>query len=45
LEKGGVDYYEHNVIKSNQPGGSKYVVRCGSKKVVIDNLGGICNHQ
>ena len=24
------------MIKVNQPGGSKYVVRCGSKKVVID---------
>ncbi|MCD6567502.1 MAG: hypothetical protein J7K94_02025, partial [Dehalococcoidia bacterium] len=36
-EKGGVDSHEHNVIKTNQPGGSKYVVRGGSKMVVIDS--------
>ncbi|MEA3442158.1 MAG: hypothetical protein U9R04_01510 [Chloroflexota bacterium] len=32
------------MIKINPPGGSKYVVRCGAKKVVIDTFGAMYAH-
>jgi hypothetical protein len=36
-QEGGVDYHEHQVIKTIQPGGSMSVVKGGSKMVVIDS--------
>ena len=35
-QKEGIDTNEHDVVKIKQQGRSKYVVRDGSKKVLID---------